>query len=143
MNRSVPAGWRGLLLGGLWLAWPALAGEALPNPNPETAVRSELGRYLVQYASTLEPLGINRIHAWVLKVEDAAGQPMEDAELTISGGMPAHDHGLPTAPKATAYLGDGNYLVEGMKFHMSGAWEVVIVINAAGGKDSVTYRLEL
>lgn len=143
MNCAVPARRRGLLLGGLWLAWPALAGEALPSPNPETAVRSELGRYRVQYASTLEPLAINRMHAWVLKVEDAAGRPMEDAELTISGGMPAHDHGLPTAPRATDYLGDGSYLVEGMKFHMGGAWEVVIVINASGGKDSVTYRLEL
>ena len=127
----------------LLLAALAQAGEAPPRPQPETASLSELGRYRVQRASSLEPIEINRMHSWVLKVEDAAGRPVEDAELRISGGMPAHDHGLPTAPRATSYLGDGNYLIEGMKFHMGGAWEVTIAIHASAGKDSVTYRLQL
>lgn len=104
---------------------------------------SEQGHYRVSFASTLAPLEINRMHSWIVHVEDAKGTAVEQAELTISGGMPLHDHGLPTVPRATRYLGSGDYLVEGMKFHMSGAWEVSITIAANGNRDRVTFGLDL
>ena len=127
----------------LLLAPAGLAGDALPVPEPETARSTDLGRYRIAYASALQPLAINRIHAWVVHVADADGQPVDGAELAVSGGMPAHDHGLPTAPRMTRNLGGGNYLVEGMKFHMGGAWEVVVTVTGAEGVDTVTWRLEL
>ena len=36
--------------------------------------------------------------------------------------MPEHGHGFPTVPEVTEYLGDGKYLVEGLKFSMPGWW---------------------
>ena len=137
-----------LLSGGIGFAGTGFAGSGLeketyPEVDTETAKLTVSGRYRVAFASTLEPLTINRMHAWVVKVTGADGVPVEDAELTVSGGMPAHDHGLPTAPRATANLGGGHYLVEGMKFHMNGAWDVVMTVEASAGRDSVTWRLDL
>lgn len=127
----------------LLLSPAVFAGEALPVPDPATAQSTDLGRYRIAFASALQPLAINRIHAWVVHVADADGVPVEDAELAVAGGMPAHDHGLPTAPRMTRNLGGGNYLVEGMRFHMGGAWEVVVTVTAREGADSMTWLLEL
>ena len=120
-----------------------VAEDDLPVPDPASARLTDLGRYRVAYSSALQPLTINRMHAWIVHVASADGDPVEGARLTVSGGMPAHDHGLPTAPRVTADLGDGNYRVNGMKFHMGGAWEVVIDIAASEGRDSVTWVLDL
>ena len=127
----------------LLLAPLGQAGDALPVPDPGPARSTDLGRYRIAYASTLQPLAINSIHAWVISVADADGQPVENAELAVTGGMPAHDHGLPTAPRMTRNLGGGSYLVEGMRFHMGGAWEVTLAIMGPDGRDSLTLRLNL
>ncbi len=57
--------------------------------------------------------------------------------------MPQHDHGLPTEPEVTQELGGGDYVVEGLRFHMAGRWQVKFVINAGGQRDSVTFNLIL
>ena len=120
-----------------------LAPGASPVLDPATAKPTELGRYRVAWSSALQPLAINRMHTWVIHISGADGGPVEGATLEISGGMPLHDHGLPTAPRVTADLGEGNYRVDGMKFHMGGAWEVVIDIEASEVRDSLTVKLDL
>ena len=129
----------------LWLvvAPPIHSDETLPAPDPATSVESVLGRYRAAYASTLEPLSINQIHSWVIQLQNTEGAPVEGVELSISGGMPAHDHGLPTAPRVTSNLGAGTYLVEGMKFHMGGAWEIVVQIKADSGTDTIRWEIHL
>lgn len=97
----------------------------------------------VGYTSRLQPIVINRIHDWVLHVETAAGEPVDGASITVDGGMPEHDHGLPTAPEVTRNLGDGNYLVEGLRFHMNGYWELEFTITAGGETDTVVIPLTL
>jgi hypothetical protein len=57
--------------------------------------------------------------------------------------MPQHGHGLPTAPQVTEYLGNGDYLVEGMKFQMGGWWEVRFNITAGDLNDTITFNLTL
>jgi hypothetical protein len=97
----------------------------------------------VRYAGDLQPPAINRIHGGVLHLETRTGEAVADARLTIAGGMPEHDHGLPTQPRVTGYLGDGNYRVEGLRYHMHGAWELVITIDAQGKRDTVVIPLQL
>lgn len=104
---------------------------------------SESGRYRVDYRSHLEPVPINRIHTWTLHLSRADGQPVDGAELTVSGGMPAHDHGLPTAPQVTEGLGGGDYRLEGMRFHMNGYWELTVTIRVDGDRDTATLPLRL
>jgi hypothetical protein len=57
--------------------------------------------------------------------------------------MPEHDHGLPTKPRITEELGGGDYRLEGMRFHMSGYWEVVVSIVTDAGSFEVTIALQL
>jgi hypothetical protein len=57
--------------------------------------------------------------------------------------MPQHGHGLPTLPQVTENLGEGDYRVEGLKFHMPGWWIVEFDISADGMNDHVTFNLQL
>lgn len=104
---------------------------------------SDNGKFVVSYTTELRPLSINKIHDWIIHVESANGNPIDGATITLVGGMPVHDHGLPTLPLATQNLGEGNYLVEGMKFHMNGWWQVTISIVSGDDSDSVTFDLQL
>lgn len=121
----------------------SLADQSGSGLDGNPAWTSKSGYYRVSYTSKLNPIVINRIHSWVLHVETADSKPVVDAEITVDGGMPAHDHGLPTSPRTTQYLGDGNYVIEGLRFHMNGYWEIVITINARGRRDTVVIPLDL
>ena len=63
--------------------------------------------------------------------------------ITVDGGMPAHNHGLPTQPRVTQNLGEGCYKVEGLRFHMQGHWEMKIGIESGGATDTVIIPLDL
>jgi tetratricopeptide (TPR) repeat protein len=109
-----------------------------------TTRSSEHDLYRAGYRpSKPEPIGINRIHSWILHLETRDGLPIDNAEIHVSGAMPEHGHGLPTAPQVTRYLGNGNYLVEGVKFHMNGWWQVHFAITADQQSDRVTFNLVL
>jgi len=109
----------------------------------DRTVRTERDLFVISYEPGLQPVAINRMHSWVVHVETAEGSPVANASVTLIGGMPDHDHGLPTVPRSTQYLGEGDYLVEGIKFHMNGRWEITISIEAEGGSDVVTFELQL
>jgi hypothetical protein len=57
--------------------------------------------------------------------------------------MPVHNHGLPTQPRVTTELGDGDYRLEGMRFHMQGPWEITLTITVGGSTDTVVIALTL
>jgi hypothetical protein len=90
-----------------------------------------------------ESIKVGRLHSWSVRVVDAKGAPVNDAKITVDGGMPQHGHGLPTKPIATKALGDGKQLVEGMKFNMGGWWVVKVTVASAAGSDVVTFNLKL
>ncbi len=124
----------GLLVTGLLMPSLALASAFAPLQG---------ARYQMQVKSQLEPVVINHIHAWELELRDANGVLVSDATITVDGGMPAHHHGLPTAPRVTEVLGPGRYLLEGMKFQMGGQWEVRFQIEAAAGTETLTLEFAL
>jgi hypothetical protein len=76
-------------------------------------------------------------------VRDAQGRAVDDAQISVDGGMPQHGHGLPTKPRVTRDLGNGDHLVEGMKFNMGGWWVVKFRLDAAPGADSLVFNLSL
>ena len=114
---------------------------ALTEPADEWTTRS--GFYRVHYESEIDPLEINRMHNWVFVITSPDGDPVTGAEIALTGGMPEHNHGLPTSPRMTAELGDGRYLVEGMRFHMNGDWELLITIDVDGRRDTVVIPLTI
>ena len=97
-------------------------------------------KYVVAIAPLAEPIAINRMHAWEVKVTSPAGEPVLQARIDVDGGMPQHGHGLPTRPRVTRELGDGRYLVEGMKFSMTGWWELKLNVQSQGVSDQVTFN---
>jgi hypothetical protein len=83
------------------------------------------------------------MHTWVLHLEGRDSQPVEEAQITVDGDMPAHGHGLPTQPLVTEYLGDGDYLVEGVQFQMDGEWYLEFNVSAGGVTDTVRFDFTL
>ncbi len=92
--------------------------------------------------SQLEPLQINSIHSWHLRLS-SSGFPVTGASITMSGGMPDHDHGLPTQARVTEELEPGVYLLEGIRFHMPGRWELLFSIEHEGKTDLATIEFRL
>ncbi len=99
--------------------------------------------FVVTYSTPDGDIEINRIHSWVLHVASESGEPVIGATITVDGGMPDHDHGMPTRPRVTAELGDGDYRLEGMRFHMSGYWEIRVSVIAAGDESVVVIPITL
>jgi len=98
---------------------------------------------IVTYTTTDGDLAINRMHSWILHIEDEDGLEIEGAIVDVDGGMPEHDHGLPTKPRVIEELGGGDYRLDGMRFHMSGYWEIVVSITTDAGYFDVTVPLQL
>lgn len=151
-----PRSWRrmGLWLGGIMaglllvlaIAWGLMMtrmGSMPANLDYATTRLTDNGLYRVSYITPDAAPPINQLHVWTLRVETADGRPVENATITVDGDMPQHGHGLPTRPQVTQYLGNGEYLVEGVRFQMGGWWIVEFDITAAGETDHVTFNLML
>lgn len=108
-----------------------------------TTLPSEQGLYKIGYSSDLGAVPVNQMQSWTLHVETAGGQPVENATITVDGDMPQHGHGLPTRPQVTRYVGNGDYKVEGLKFHMPGWWVMDFVVTVNGQSDQVRFNLML
>ena len=48
-----------------------------------------------------------------------------------------------TKPRVTRPLGNGDHVVEGMKFNMGGWWIVKFRVDAAAGQDSLVFNVKL
>ena len=118
-------------------------GAVPANLDLATTQRSNQGLYQVSYTPEGGPLAINQMHQWTIHVATPNGEPVIDAAITVDGGMPQHGHGLPTEPQVTKNLGNGDYLVEGLKFQMSGWWVVDFTIDAHGQRDTVRFNMVL
>lgn len=91
----------------------------------------------------VQAIPINQFHQWVITVTDQKNQAVFPARISIGGGMPAHGHGLPTQPVVTKHLGDGQYLIEGMKFNMDGKWQLRVHIMTPSQQDIAEFTLEV
>ncbi|MGI9220723.1 MAG: FixH family protein [Woeseiaceae bacterium] len=111
--------------------------------SDEPSWTSNRGLFVASYSSELDPLQINKLHTWVLHLEDADGEAVLGAVIEADGGMPEHDHGLPTRPRVTEELGNGDYRVEGLRFHMGGKWQLTFAIEANDKTDTVVINITL
>ena len=104
---------------------------------------SEAGRYRATIRPAGDSIPTGRLQRWTLHLETVAGQPVDSARVTVDGGMPQHGHGLPTRPRVTRALGNGDHVVEGLKFNMGGWWVVKFHVAAEPGRDSVVFNVRL
>ena len=110
---------------------------------PTAPVFAEDSELRVSYTTPAGPPEINRIHSWILHLESADGVPIKNASVEVIGGMPEHDHGLPTQPRVTEELGNGDYRLDGMRFHMRGYWEITVTVVTEERSSVVVIPLQL
>ncbi len=124
------------LLCALLLAAIARPAAAAPGQT------SRNGRYLV----SLEPRnGPPRIHVWqewLIHIERRDRAPVAVRAIALDGGMPAHGHGLPSAPAVTP-LGTGDFEARGVRFHMAGRWEMRVLIADGDGADVAAFAVDV
>jgi len=124
------------------LALAGIAACAAPPPDLDLSLTRPTaeGKFVATLQPPATPAAINQIHAWQIKLTSPAGRPISHAQIAVDGGMPQHGHGLPTRPQVTQELADGTYLLEGLKFSMTGWWEIKLAIRSAEGSDMVTFN---
>lgn len=105
------------------------------NTQPE-------GLQVSMYSEQL-PLTINRMHRWVIRLHDSTNGPVSGAAITVDGGMPAHDHGLPTSPQVSEAEEAGEYWLDGMRFHMNGEWTLQLLIEHQGRRYRASFALQV
>jgi hypothetical protein len=127
-------------LAAIHLAAPPITERVL---DLSRAKLSEKGLYRVAIEPENGPVRQGELHSWLLQLSSAAGQPVDDAVVTIGGGMPDHGHGLPTRPAVSGHIGAGRYRVDGLKFTMSGWWQLRFSISAEAGSDSAVFNVKL
>lgn len=145
-----------VILGVAMLGWgcgPALDDAAPPAPLPQsTGTRleskplvlqspSDRGHYLISARPATSPLPLHRMHDWIVAIELAGDGSQIPTAIHFDGGMPAHGHGFVTQPRVTRNLGGGEFLVEGVKFHMPGDWVIQVSVTSRDSSDQVTLPL--
>ncbi len=90
-------------------------------------------QYQLQLIAPEAP-ALNTIYRWkaVIKSDSVPLNELTLADITITGGMLAHGHGLPTQPKAINLSHDNanqiSFDIQGLKFQMWGKWHVQVSI---------------
>ncbi len=96
---------------------------------------------------------LNQILTWKARLVPANEQVRkalqalkEPTDYSITGGMPAHGHGLPTEPQVTAVRfderGDVILTLEGIKFQMWGDWVLSIEVPALKDRAEAPFTLK-
>ncbi|MDQ6433161.1 FixH family protein [Mesorhizobium sp. LHD-90] len=100
------------------------------------------------FVASIAPEGgepkVGPLSSWMLTLRLPNGHPVRNALISLDGGMPDHNHGLPTKPTVSTDLGEGHYRIEGLKFTMPGVWVLKLVISTADfGSDEATFNVVL
>jgi hypothetical protein len=102
---------------------------------------SSQGRFVVEMQPPAAGPAINQMHAWQVKLATPEGEPVSRATIAFDGGMPQHGHGFPTKPRITRELQPGVYALEGMKFSMTGWWDMRLAIKAGDVADTAVFNV--
>jgi cytochrome c peroxidase len=111
--------------------------------SAESARVSVKGRYLVSIRPPSSPVRVNEWQEWVIHVARRDRAPLALRQVALDGGMPAHGHGLPTAPTVSASGAPGAFTASGVRFHMAGRWEVRVLVADREGADAATFPIDV
>jgi hypothetical protein len=102
---------------------------------------SRQGKFIVRMEPPATAPAINQMHAWQVRLSTPEGAPVSQASVSFDGGMPQHGHGFPTKPRVTREVSPGVYALEGMKFSMTGWWDMRLAIQAGGASDTAVFNV--
>ena len=116
--------------------------RATEHPEART-LTSGNGTYTVQSPTIPAEIPLNEPFSIRARIRIAETDRVpEDAQLAVDGRMPHHRHGMVRTPTLKA-LGNGEYLIEGMLFHMPGRWELHFDITREGMTERAQCDIEL
>jgi len=107
------------------------------------AIVSEGKKYKVSLYSQSYPLQTGKIYNLILNLSTPDDKPLDNVKIYVHGGMPQHQHGFPTSPRVKKSLGNGDYLVEGVKFSMPGDWEIRFNIKEKTKRDRAIFHIKI
>ncbi|MBX3603638.1 MAG: FixH family protein [Piscinibacter sp.] len=102
---------------------------------------SRQGKFIVRMEPPATGPALQQLHAWQIHLTTAQGAPVSQASIAFDGGMPRHGHGFPTRPRVTRERAPGVYDLEGVKFSMTGWWDMKLDIRAGDAADSATFNV--
>lgn len=111
-----------------WALWPVIvtAAAACPLTPSDGAALAGEGVQAAWQVADGQTIDVSRHFALRVRLCPA------DATLrAVDATMPAHRHGMNYRPTLQP-LGDGLWRVEGLLFHMRGAWELTLSVQAPG-----------
>ena len=121
----------------------AFAEPAAPPPGPRAQTTAE-GHYFVVYEPRPDPIPLNQLFAVRVLVYDASDHTkrVRDVSVTVGAAMPEHNHGMNTQamPMRTA---DGDWVVDGMLFHMAGQWQLMIAVVTGMQVERATFDIRV
>ncbi len=127
----------------LALGLMAMATPSMSDSLQVQAKQSQHGRFRISIQPQASPIPLNSPHSWVVHIVSPDGAPVQSKRILIGGGMPQHGHGFPTQPSITRYLGQGDWLIEGMQFNMAGQWQMRFELLDGQGWDRVAFDLSI
>lgn len=105
--------------------------------------KTQNGQFLVTISPQSGFYQIGDYHDWIIEVKDGNGKLVSNANVSISGGMLGHGHGLPSQPVINPIDGDGKYLLEGMLFSMAGEWTLLFLVQTSKVQDRARFDINL
>ena len=121
------------LVGALALACNDPSDSAAPETEDARSAITSGGTWTVSYAPEPDPLPGNEEFSLDISVEDDAG-PASGTSILLTADMPEHGHGMNQAPVVSG--SDGSFRVDGMLFHMTGDWRLIVDVTGDAGTES-------
>lgn len=92
---------------------------------------------------TSKAIPVNSLFNLTVNVTNKEGKPLKSTvNVEIDAGMPQHNHGMNVTPVVKA-LDNGQFSVEGMLFHMPGAWTINLSIAKGIMRDEAKLIVEV
>jgi hypothetical protein len=77
-------------------------------------------------------------NSWTVMLSDPSGDPITAANVTVTGWMPQHRHGLNAVP-LTKELDGGRYQIQPIILYMPQLWELDVIVTQNDEPESVTF----
>ncbi|MBI3434460.1 MAG: hypothetical protein HY056_05200 [Proteobacteria bacterium] len=106
-------------------------------------LHSAAGRFRIRLAGLAREERLNHLHGFALSLATADGQPVGGASIVLRGKQRTALNPLPTLPRVRPGPRPGAYRVEGLRFHVSGAWLLEIAIEFEQSRDHVAFDIDV
>ncbi len=125
---------------------PEVPGDTdTESPDPERREAATDGDgYFVTWSPDPAPIPVGDEFTMTVSVYVGTSDETSctSCAVSVDATMPGHMHGMNQVPVVTAQQ-DGTHLVEGMLFHMPGAWRVTVTVEDGDAEETAVFDEEV